>query len=150
MIVKHRLPIIAAILAAALAWHAAPASAAEQLVLVERITAQTLTDMGPKGDSVGDNITFANQIYDKDNKTLLGHDNGWCIRTIAGEVWECFRSISLDQGQITVEGPYYDNQDSTMAVTGGTGIYLSAQGEVKMHALDAKRTEYELTFTLIY
>jgi len=37
-----------------------------------------------------------------------------------------------------------------MAVTGGTGIYLSAQGEVKMHALDAKRTEYELTFTLIY
>jgi hypothetical protein len=133
MSVKHRLPIITGILAAVLAWHAAPVSAAEQLVLVERITAQTLTDMGPKGDSVGDNITFANQIYDKDNKTLLGHDNGWCIRTIAGETWECFRSITLDQGQITVEGPYYDNQDSSMAVTGGTGIYLSAQGEVRMH-----------------
>ena len=150
MVVKHRLPIIAGILAAVLAWHAAPASAAEQLVLIERITAQTLTDMGPKGDSVGDNITFANQVYDKDNKTLLGHDNGWCIRTIAGETWECFRSITLDQGQITVEGPYYDKQDSTMAVTGGTGIYLSAQGEVRMHPLDAKRTQYELTFTLIY
>ena len=150
MTVNRRLPIIAAILAAAVAWHAAPVSAAEQLILVERITAQTLTDMGPKGDSVGDNITFANQIYDKDNKTLLGHDNGWCIRTIAGETWECFRSITLDQGQITVEGPYYDNQDSIMAVTGGTGIYLSAQGEVRMHALDAKHTAYELTFTLIY
>ena len=45
-----------------------------------------------KQQGVGDNITFANQVYDKDNKTLLGHDNGWCIRTIAGEMLLCFAS----------------------------------------------------------
>jgi allene oxide cyclase len=150
MTVTHRRPIIAAILAVALAWQAAPALAAEQLDLVERITAQTLTDMAPQGDSVGDNITFANQLYGKDDKTLLGHDNGWCIRTIAGEAWECFRSLTLEQGQITLEGPYYDKQDSSMAVTGGTGIYLSAQGECKVHARDVARKAFDLTCTLIY
>jgi len=150
MTVTYRLPIVAAILAATLAWQAVPALAAEQLDLVERVTAQTLTDMGPQGDSVGDNITFANQLYDKDNKTLLGHDNGWCIRTIAGEAWECFRSLTLEQGQITLEGPHFDKQDSSMAVTGGTGIYLSAQGECKLHARDATRKAFDISCTLIY
>ena len=99
---------------------------------------------------MGDNITFANQLYDKDDKTLLGHDNGWCIRTIVNEAWECFRSLTLEQGQITIEGPFYDTQDGSMAVTGGTGIYLSAQGECKMHARDATRKAFDLTCTLIY
>ena len=79
MHMKFRLPIIAGVLAAIVPWHGITASAAEQMSLVERITNQTLTDMGAKGDSVGDNITFGNQLYDKDDKTLLGHDNGWCI-----------------------------------------------------------------------
>ena len=150
MHMKLRLPIIAGALVAALAWHGMSASAAEQMSLVERITNQTLTDMGAKGDSVGDNITFANQLYDKDDKTLLGHDNGWCIRTIVNEAWECFRSLTLEQGQITIEGPFYDTQDGSMAVTGGTGIYLSAQGECKMHARDATHKTFDLTCTLIY
>ena len=88
---KHRLPNHRKMLPRSWPGWRRPPLAAERVVLVERITAQTLTDIGPEGDSVGDNITFANQVYDKDNETLLGHDDGWCIRTIAGEAWECFR-----------------------------------------------------------
>ena len=36
--------------------------------------------------------------------------------------------VTLDQGQCTVEGPT-DNQDSSMAITGGAGVFLSIQGE---------------------
>jgi allene oxide cyclase len=128
---------------------AGAARAAEQLMLVEHMDSQNVTDMAPKGDSAGDNMTFANKLYDKDDKQLVGHDTGWCIRTVAGQVWECFRTYMLEQGQITVEGPYYDGKDSTFAITGGTGIYLTVQGELKMQARDASRREYNLTFTLI-
>jgi hypothetical protein len=144
-----RLPVLAAAIAVVLAGPA-PARAGETVDVVERITDQTLTDMGPEGASVGDNITFANRLYDKDDKTLLGHDDGWCIRTNAQDTWECFRSLTLEQGQITLEGPFYNNRDSIFAVTGGTGAYLAAQGECKMHARDPQRKAFDISCSLIY
>jgi allene oxide cyclase len=134
--------------AASLTFHPASALAAEQLVVVERATSDTVTDLGAKGDSVGDVLSFANEIYDKDNKTLLGHDNGWCVRTVAGKAWECFWTLVLDKGQITVEGPFYDDRDSTLAVTGGTGDYSAAQGDMKLHARDQKGTEYDFAYSI--
>ena len=47
----------AAILAAGLALHGAPASAGEELIVVERATSDAVTDLGDKGDSVGDVLT---------------------------------------------------------------------------------------------
>jgi hypothetical protein len=145
---KHLLPGLA-IVAAGIVAFSAPASAADQLIVVERAASDTVTDLGAKGDSVGDVLTFANDIYDATNKTLIGHDNGWCVRTVAGQSWECFWTTLLDKGQITVEGPYYDNKDSVLAITGGTGAYASARGEMKLHARDDKGTEYDFAFTVV-
>jgi len=33
-------------------------------------------------------------------------------------------------GQITVEGPFYDKNNSVLAITGGTGAYDRAQGQM--------------------
>jgi len=126
-----------------------PARADETLVLVERLDNQTLTDVEPQGDSVGDNLTFSNHLYDQGGTAVVGRDNGLCVRTVRGAVWECFRTYTLAQGQITVEGPYYDNKDSTFAITGGTGIYLSAEGQMKMQVRDPARKEYTLTFSIL-
>ena len=52
------------------------------------------------------------------------------------------------QGQLTVEGPFYDTKDSVLAVTGGTGDYATARGEKKLHARDAKGSEYDFVYTL--
>src|ERR1700674_3932960 len=101
-----------AIAAAGLVVHAGSALAGGQLTVVERATSDAVTDIGTKGDSVGDVLTFANEVYDETNKTLVGHDNGWCIRTVVGQSWECFWTTLLNKGQITVEGPYYDSKDS--------------------------------------
>jgi len=140
----------ASLMAATLLGTPVPARAGDSLVLVERLDNQTLTDMEPKGDSVGDNLTFSNHLYDQNGTTKVGRDNGLCVRTVAGSMWECFRTYMLAQGQITVEGPYYDGKDSTFAITGGTGIYLSAEGEVKMQARNPERTEFTLTFNLVH
>jgi allene oxide cyclase len=145
---RHGLSIVLVSLAAGLVFQTSFASAADQLVVVERAASDTVTDLGAKGDSVGDILTFANEIYDKDNKTLIGHDNGWCVRTVAGQAWECFWTLTIEKGQITVEGPFYDTKDSVLAVTGGTGDYQSVQGDMKLHSRDQKGSEYDFIYTL--
>ena len=121
---------------------------AHGFTVVERATSDAVTDTGAKDDSVGDILTFANELYDKANKTKIGTDNGYCFRTVAGKAWECAWSNSLAGGQITVQGSFLDGMDSVLAVTGGTGKYRGARGEMKLHARDAKGSEYDFTFNL--
>jgi hypothetical protein len=68
---------------------------------------------------------------------------------IAGKSWECFWTLRLEDGQITVEGPFYDTGDSVMAVTGGTGKYAGAKGSMKLHARDAKGSSYDFIYELL-
>jgi allene oxide cyclase len=131
----------------ALLWAAQPVLAGERLQLVERAMTDTTIDLGAKGDSVGDLLTFANPVYDAANKTQLGSDQGYCVRVVAGKSWECFWTLILAGGQITIEGPFYDSGDSVMVVTGGTGKYAGAKGDMKLHARDAK--SYDLTYELL-
>jgi allene oxide cyclase len=126
-----------------------PASAAGAgMALVERATSDAVVDAGAKGDSAGDVLTFANEIYDETNKTMVGTDNGWCIRTVPAKAWECFWTLILADGQITSEGPFLDGKDSVLAITGGTGKYMAARGEMQLHARDAKGSEYDFTYHL--
>jgi len=120
-----------------------------ELKLVEHATSDTITDIGAKNDSAGDVLTFANDIYDAANAKKVGTDNGWCVRTVPGKTWECFWTIFLDGGQITVEGPFLDAGDSVLAVTGGTGKYAGVRGDMALHARDAKGSEYDFVYHLI-
>ena len=125
------------------------AVAAEKIQVVERALTDTTIDLGAKGDSVGDLLTFANPIYDAANKTKLGSDQGYCVRVVVGKSWECFWTLLLADGEITVEGPFYDTGDSVMAVTGGTGKYAGAKGAMKLHSRDAKSTSYDFLYELL-
>jgi len=133
---------------AAVALIALPVQAGEHLAVVERALTDTEIDLGPKGDSVGDLLTFANPIFDAANKVQLGTDQGYCIRVAVGKSWECFWTLILKDGQITVEGPFYDAADSVMVVTGGSGKYAGAKGSMKLHARDAKSTSYDFVYDL--
>jgi allene oxide cyclase len=137
---------IAALAAALLAL---PAFAAEQIKVVERPIGETTVDLGLKGDSIGDMLVFANGIFDSANKTQLGSDQGYCVRTIVGKSWECFWTMTLKAGQITVEGPFMDEGDSLFTVTGGAGKYAGAKGSMKLHPRDAKSTSYDFTYDLL-
>ena len=136
-----------AVLAAALL--SLPALAAEQIKVVERPVGETSVDLGTKGDTVGDMLVFANGVFDSDNKAQIGTDQGYCVRTIVGKSWECIWTLTLKAGQITVEGPFMDEGDSLLAVTGGTGKYSGAKGSMKLHPRDAKSTSYDFTYDLL-
>ena len=136
---------------AALIWMTvcSPAFAADTIKVVERATTDTVTDIGDKGDTVGDVLTFANEIFDDTNTTQVGTNNGWCIRTAVGKAWECFWTMMLSDGQIMVEGPFLDSGDSVLAITGGTGAYAGVRGEMGLHARNPEGSEYDFTYNLI-
>jgi hypothetical protein len=118
--------------------------------MVERATTDAVTDIGASGDSAGDLLTFANEIFDAADAERVGSDSGFCVRTVAGKSWECFFTVALADGQITVAGPFLDAGDTTMTVTGGTGHYTGAKGDMKLHARDEKGSAYDFTFTLAH
>jgi allene oxide cyclase len=135
--------------ALALAFVAAPASAAERIEVVERALTDATLDLGAKGDSVGDLLTWGNPIFDAANKTQIGTDQGYCVRVVVGKSWECTWTTLLKDGQIMVEGPFYDDKDSVFTIIGGTGKYAGARGSMKLHARDAKATSYQFIFELL-
>ena len=116
--------------------------------LVERATTDATTDTGEKGDTVGDLLTFANQVFDEKNATQVGTDQGFCVRVAKGVSWECFWTLTLADGQLTVEGPFLDAGDSVLAVTGGTGAYSAAEGQMKLHARNAAGSEYDFLYEI--
>jgi allene oxide cyclase len=125
-----------------------PAFAGEQIKVVERPVGETTVHHGAKVDSIGDLLVFANGIYDAANKKQIGTDQGYCVRTVVGKSWECFWTLILKAGQITVEGPFLDTGDSLMAITGGTGKYAGARGSMSLHPRDATPTGYDFVYDL--
>ncbi len=54
----------------------------------------------------------------------LGSDNGYCIRTLPHDTWECQYSVSLFEGGIIVQGSIRDGANvSSLAIVGGTKGY---------------------------
>jgi hypothetical protein len=135
--------------AAAALLAALPAMAAEQISVVERPVGETTVHRSGNRDTVGDLLVFANKVYDTANKIEVGSDQGYCVRTVAGKSWECFWTLTLKAGQITVEGPFLDSGDSLLAVTGGTGKYAGARGSLKLHPRDATPTGYDFVYDLL-
>lgn len=139
-----RILTVTAALAPGLA-HAAPTI----LQVVEHAQTDTVTvHAGNKHDNVGDILTFTNPVFDMKNEKQLGTDQGYCVRTIVGSTYECHWMMMLQNGQIAVDGPFYDNKDSDMAIIGGTGAYQMARGQMKLHARDAKGSEFDFVYEL--
>ena len=61
----------------------------KSITVIEHATTDTTTDTGASGDSVGDILTFANDVFDATNATKAGTDQGYCVRVVAGTSYEC-------------------------------------------------------------
>jgi hypothetical protein len=144
---RQILLLAASTLAAALL--VATPALAENLAVVEHATSDATAAIGKAKDNRGDILTFANPVFDAADKKPVGADNGFCIRTVAGAAYECIWTLLLKDGQITVEGPFHDSGDTTLAVTGGTGKYRGVKGQMLLHARDAKGSEYDFQYALV-
>jgi allene oxide cyclase len=119
------------------------------LTVFEHSTTDKVIDVGKKGDSTGDILTFHNNLYDETDTTKAGTLQGQCVReSPRAGTWECWWTMSLADGQVTVEGPFSDTSNTVFAVTGGTGLYENARGSMSVKAINGG-AEYEQTFHLI-
>jgi hypothetical protein len=111
------------------------------LRLVASEVASTFLDLGDPDFSQGDQFVFTNDLLRRGTK--VGEDGGLCVVTRLTEsgaaTFKCVGDNVLPGGQITVQGivtygpgeevkedPYF------FAITGGTGKYKNARGQVKI------------------
>jgi allene oxide cyclase len=146
---------IAIVLAAVLALgnnvgYAKPAHAASvrTITVVEHAITDTEIPTGGGADVKGNILTFNNPVYNPANVKKVGHDEGFCTRIQPQQhIWECLWTTFLKSGQITVEGPYYDNRNSVLSITGGTGAFRDSRGQMKLISRDGGK-EYDFVFEL--
>jgi len=116
------------------------------VTVIEHATTDATTNPG-QADGTGDVLTFANDVFDANDSAKVGSDQGYCIRVVAGQSYECNFTTFLPKGQITVEGPFYDTKDSTLAITGGTGRYRHVRGTMDLKSLEGG-TKFQFVFHL--
>jgi allene oxide cyclase len=124
----------------------AGASKATVIHVVERATTDAVTNGDPTNDMWGNVLTFANKVYDSANKRQVGSDQGYCIRTVVGKTWECNWTTFLKSGSITVEGKFSDTGNTVLAITGGTGAYATARGEMDLKYHNKEGTAFDFVF----
>jgi allene oxide cyclase len=144
----HYLVPIAVVSAAGLLSACGGGSDSETIKVIEHAETDTVRHIGPASeeDSVGDVLAFANPVFDSEDQKRVGSDNGQCVRTVVGKAWECIWTVSLSAGQLTVEGPFEEGKDTTLAITGGTADYKGASGQMTLHARNEGETEYDFTY----
>lgn len=123
--------------------------ATHTITVVEHAVTDTEQRAVPGGkDEPGDPLTFTNPVFNAANRARVGHDEGFCMRlNLHTGAWECLWTTFLRHGQITVQGPYYDTHNSVLSITGGTGAYRDARGQMKLVSRDGGK-EYDFIFLL--
>jgi hypothetical protein len=101
---------------------------------------------GQKGPAVGDEIILNQPVW-RD-----GHRVGRGIVTITltgGQTDQIHADVALPGGQIDVAGLQLTNSNRfTLAITGGTGAYVGASGQVRVHTLQGKGNPTDVTVEL--
>lgn len=116
-----------------------PAAAADQplhLTTVAVPDRNTDLDLGAPGPSAGDTQVFLDDVQ-RDGRTV-GTSAGSCTVTTISEsrlAAACSATLLLPEGSLTTQGAFDEDPATgpagyTWAVTGGTGSYAGAAGEV--------------------
>jgi hypothetical protein len=85
----------------------------------------------PAPDSVGDQDVFNGKFFV--GNTQVGTDGGTCTLVELPSIYNCVTTNSFDKGELTVQfiGDFSSTEPGHFAITGGTGAYRGASGEVK-------------------
>ncbi|KAF8698853.1 hypothetical protein HU200_035113 [Digitaria exilis] len=92
-------------------------------------------------NALGDLVPFTNKVYNGSLDKRLGITAGICILIQHvpernGDRYEAIFSFYFgDYGHITVQGPYLTYEESYLAVTGGSGVFEGAYGQVKLNQI---------------
>ena len=125
-----------------------------KIELVSKTVQEADIDVPPTGEfGLGDSFVFAEDLFD--GSTKVGEDGGECtvvrlVEATQSATVQCVVTVSLPKGQLTVQGLVTfvgeDDAPFVLPVTGGSGAYKTARGEVKV---EPGENEDHLTFFLV-
>jgi hypothetical protein len=83
-------------------------------------------------------VVRADFLYRRGTDEKVGTYSGDCLLTLlAGPEVECDLTFNLSDGIVTAEGPLnFSEQSGALAITGGTGKYKTAHGQIKFETTD--------------
>jgi allene oxide cyclase len=138
-----------AVPASAHATHKRAAATGKSVTVVEHAITDTEVPLAPGGkDKAGDILVFHNPVFNSTDKRQVGHDEGFCTRiNVKAGIWECMWTTFLKGGQLTVQGPYYDHKNSSLSITGGSGVFAGAHGVMGLAAKDGGK-KYVFRFVI--
>lgn len=120
--------------------------------LVVQPVAVTQLDLGEEGASQGDQIIFADDLFRDGRK--VGEDGIVCTLVRLQQpsaIYDCGGTASLPGGQITARGLVAlppGPEPFVIAITGGTGAYRTAHGELKVRVVSPDEEHYTLKLIL--
>lgn len=99
-------------------------------------------DLGAEGETLGDYFVFTHELRRRGKQ--VGQASGQCtVVSVTDPESEpqCVVTASLRGGQITTQvliGPHGATGDIVQAITGGTGTYTGAEGELLIQGFEDK------------
>ena len=106
-------------------------------------------DLGAGGSSTGDTETFTGPVQNAAQTGRVGFGQGHCVITLPNRpLAQCTTSLFFDHGQIATQGPNYFNRPFNHAITGGTGVFRDAAGEMRAEPLPGN-TGWKITLKVI-
>jgi hypothetical protein len=114
-------------------------------------TAVTEVDVDGDGAfSVGDEVIGQAKDYNRAGGTQIGTGSFVCVAIdVAAGDFDCQGSDILQGGEIREAGVSHGTDPIRWAITGGTGAYLGAGGQLEGAFIDPEQTQANFTFTFI-
>lgn len=156
----RKLPLVLVLFAASLAAGCGESYDDGDLTLISGPITASAVDELDKGSSQGDTRAFTQELFDEGGDEPVGrldgtttitdveNRNGTNVEYRSGTI-----QFTLDDGNILASGNYLAEEDVAVpaegvfrAITGGTGEYRGARGEVEITPEDDERVRYELDF----
>jgi hypothetical protein len=110
-----------------------------RLAEAHAVPAPDVVDIGKPGATTGDLVVVRDGLNHQDG-AHAGDLTQTCTLMVPGKTafdstYDCYGSISLGGGVITFQGPFDPRRSQQYAaVTGGTGVYRAARGDVEIRA----------------
>jgi hypothetical protein len=149
--------VVATVVGVSLASAGSPASVqAKRLHFLLREQQQVVVDRAPKGPSSGDVVLLRGDLLDPATRSPVGSEVGYCMgadnvegRAVCTVVLAPAARTALAKADTIYLGAVFDNvpqPPQISAITGGTGVYRRARGQVV--ATDGPAGLVDLVFTL--